>query len=345
MSVQRILDKNTLLSIVIPVYNEEAVLDVLKKRIIQVADRAPVSVEILLINDGSSDRTLEIISDYPTQDSRFRIIDLSRNFGHQFAVTAGLSQVAGDVVAILDADLQDPPEVILGMLERWQDGVDVVYGQRHIRRGESFFKRTTAMLFYRYLSKMVSIDIPKDTGDFRVVDRRVADIVSNLKEQHLFLRGLFAWVGFRQEAFLYDRDPRVAGETKYPLGRMISFSLNGLFSFSKKPLRWMIFLGFSMTVLSFMGGVYLLVVRLLNIETFPPGLAGMFITMMFLFGINFIFLGIIGEYVGRSYENVQGRPNFLIRDIISSDKSSLDRSSINTSNYPIQSSQHQSGSP
>jgi glycosyltransferase involved in cell wall biosynthesis len=312
----RKLDRSTTLSIVIPVYDEEPILETLFQRITKVADELPVSVEILLVNDGSRDHSLEVMCSFVERDPRFRVVDLSRNFGNQYALAAAFQVVRGDVVAIVDADLQDPPEILARMLERWAVGVDVVYGQRRSREGEGAFKLLTAKLFYRLLSRVSSVEIPRDTGDFRVADRRVIDIINAMPERHPFLRGLFAWVGFRQEPFPYDRHARVAGTTKYPLRRMLVFSVDGLLSFSMKPLRWMVFLGLSMTVVSFVSGLYLLALRFLHPSAFSPGFAGMFVAMLFMFGINFICLGVIGEYVGRSYVNVQGRPPFIVRAIV-----------------------------
>ena len=312
---KRELDSGTLFSILIPVYNECETLPHLFERLVALAASLPVPVEVILVNDGSKDHSLAQMIAFAQTDSRFRIVDLSRNFGHQLAVSAGLTVVRGDVVAILDADLQDPPEILIDMLRRWADGIDIVYGQRRTRKGETWLKVTTAALYYRLLSNLANVEIPQDAGDFRVVDRRAVDVINAMPERHRFLRGMFAWVGFSQEAFLYDRDPRYAGKTKYSIRSMIRLSLDGILSFSVKPLRWMVVLGLSTTLLAFLSLAYLLVLRLLWPDTFPTGLAGMFITMLFMFGINFICLGVIGEYIGRSYINVQGRPTFIIRSI------------------------------
>lgn len=316
---QRKLDKSTLFTILIPVYNETEALPFLFERLIAVADALPVSVEILLVNDGSKDSSFEVMCRLARQDSRFRVADLSRNFGHQLAVSAGLSVARGDVVAILDADLQDPPELLQPMLARWADGVDVVYGQRRVRDGETGFKLLTAKVYYRLLSNLTNIDIPKDTGDFRVIDREVVDIVNAMPERHRFLRGMFAWVGFRQEAFIYDRKARIAGDSKYPLRKMISFSLDGMLSFSTRPLRWMAYFGFAVTFLAFVSGLYLLGLRIFRPDAFLPGFAGMFVAMLFMFGVNFICLGVIGQYLGRAYVNIQGRPPFVIRSVVESE--------------------------
>lgn len=317
---KRTLDKATLFSILIPVYNERETLPQLFERLVALAATLPVSVEVVLVNDGSRDHSLAQMIAFAQTDNRFRIVDLSRNFGHQLAVSAGLSVVRGNVIAILDADLQDPPEILIDMLHRWAAGIDIVYGQRRTRKGETWFKRTTATLYYRLLSNLANVEIPRDAGDFRVVDRRAVDVINAMPERHRFLRGMFAWVGFSQEAFPYDRDPRFAGETKYSFRSMIRLSLDGILSFSVKPLRWVVILGLSTTLVAFLSLAYLLILRLLWPATFSPGLVGMFITMLFMFGINFICLGVIGEYLGRSYVNVQGRPSFIVRSIYHADQ-------------------------
>jgi glycosyltransferase involved in cell wall biosynthesis len=315
MSKPRTLDRQVLLSILIPVYNEAESLPHLFTRLTALAAALPVSIEFVLVNDGSRDASLPLMVGFSMNDARFRIVDLSRNFGHQLAVSAGLSVVRGDVVAILDADLQDPPEVLVPMLQRWAAGVDIVYGQRRSRKGETRFKRAAATAYYRLLSRLANVEIPKDSGDFRIADRRVVDVINSMPERHRFLRGMFAWVGFSQEAYIYDRDPRLAGKTKYSIKKMVLLSLDGILSFSVKPLRWMVVLGLLTTMLAFLSGVYLLAVRLMTPNAFSPGFAGMFIVMLFMFGVNFICLGVIGEYLGRSFVNVQGRPPYIIRSV------------------------------
>ena len=311
----RRLDENCLLSIVAPVYNEEAVLHALGERLKKVMDLFPTSCEVILVNDGSRDGSIGILKELAETDERFRVVDLARNFGHQLAVSAGLFVARGDAVAIIDADLQDPPELIESMLERWADGVDVVYGRRSARHGETRFKILTSKLFYRTLERLTDINIPNDAGDFRLVDRSVVDIINKMPERHRFLRGMFSWIGFRQEALDYERHARFAGETKYPLLKMISFSLDGVLSFSMSPLRFVTWLGLFVTVFSFLAGLYILTLKLISPEAFSPGLGGMFVAILFLFGVNFLVLGIIGEYVGRTFVNIQGRPAYIIREI------------------------------
>ncbi|WIM05122.1 MAG: glycosyltransferase family 2 protein [Candidatus Nitricoxidivorans perseverans] len=311
----RTLDKQTLLSVIIPVFNEEEVLPRLFGVVDKVIASLPVRVEVVLVNDGSRDGSLERMLEKKAGDSHYRVIDLARNFGHQQAVSAGLSLARGDVVAILDADLQDPPELLGPMLDRWHHGVDVVYGQRGKREGESAFKRATAYVFYRLLNWAASAEIPPDTGDFRLMDRKVVDALNAMPERQRFLRGMIAWLGYRQEPILYDRQARQAGITKYPLKKMVALSMDALFSFSMKPLRWMALAGVGMTLIGVLLVAVLVVVRLRYPHIFVPGLATTWVALLVLFGFNFLCLGILGEYVGRTFVNVQGRPGFLIREV------------------------------
>jgi len=312
---QRSLSRSTLLSIVIPVFNEEEVLPFLFSGLEQAATDLPVNVEIIMVNDGSRDRSLDILLAKARSDTRYRIVDLSRNFGHQLAVSAALSLARGDVVAILDADLQDPPELLGPMLARWQQGIDVVYGQRDSREGETRFKRWSAGLFYCLLSWGADAEIPQDTGDFRVMDRRVVEALNAMPERHRFLRGMVAWLGFRQEPYRYSRRARRAGTTKYPFVKMFALSMDALFSFSMKPLRWMALAGLGMTMLGFVAVIALIVLRLQFPAVFIPGFATTMAALLSLFGFNFLCLGILGEYLGRIFINVQGRPSYVIRDV------------------------------
>lgn len=314
----RSLSRSTLLSIVIPVFNEEEVLPLLFSGLERAVTDLPVNVEIIMVNDGSRDRSLEILLAKARGDIRYRIVDLSRNFGHQMAVSAALSLARGEVVAILDADLQDPPELIGPMLARWQQGVDVVYGLRDTREGETRFKLWSARLFYRLLSWMANAEIPQDAGDFRLMDRRVVDALNAMPERHRFLRGMVAWLGFRQEAYRYTRPARRAGASKYPFRNMVGFSMDALFSFSMKPLRWMALAGVGITLFGLGLVAVLVVVRLMYPAIFLPGLATTWAAMLILFGFNFLCLGILGEYLGRTYVNVQGRPSYVIREVYAS---------------------------
>jgi polyisoprenyl-phosphate glycosyltransferase len=313
----RVLDKDTLLSIVIPVFNEEEVLESLFHRLDYVVNMIPLTCEIILVNDGSRDSSQDKMCKKASIDPHYRIIELSRNFGHQSAVSAGLSLAKGNAIAVIDADLQDPPELLLPMLERWVEGIDVVYGKRTTRDGETRLKRFTAYIFYRLLSWMASSEIPKDTGDFRLMDKKVVTALNSMPEHHRFLRGMIAWLGFRQEAYMYDRAQRAAGITKYPLRKMIRLSLDAMFSFSMKPLRWMALIGLTMTLLGFVAVCILIVLRYLYPEQFFPGTAGILAAIVALFGVNYLCLGILGEYLGRTYVNTQARPNYIIKDVYS----------------------------
>jgi len=302
------------------VFNEAGSLSHLFARLDALMAKLAVSCEIVFVNDGSSDDSLEKLVAKVNADHRYRIIDLSRNFGHQMAVSAGLSLARGSVVGIIDADLQDPPELFIDMLCRWAEGVDVVYGQRRSRAGETVFKRTSAFLFYRLLNWVTSAEIPKDTGDFRLIDRKVVDALNSMPEHHRFLRGMVAWLGFRQEPIPYDRAPRIAGNTKYPLRKMVRLSLDAMFSFSTKPLRWMALAGLGMTIVGFAAAITLAIVRLMYPSVFVPGMAGTQVAVLTLFGFNFLCLGILGEYLGRTYVSIQGRPHFVIKEVIASDR-------------------------
>ncbi len=311
----RKLDQTTLLSIVVPIYNEIDVLEYLFKRLDDVINRLEIETEVLFVNDGSSDGSLNLLFEKAQNDYHYRIIDLSRNFGHQLAVSAALTLVRGDVIAIIDADLQDPPELIEPMLERWKAGVDVVFGKRICREGETWFKLLSAKVFYRLISWAANTEIPENTGDFRLMDRRVVDTLNDMPEHHRFLRGMIAWLGFNQEPFLYERESRKAGHTKYPFKKMLELSLDAFFSFSMKPIRWMVSLGLGMTGLGIFASVFIVIARLLYPGVFVSGVPTILVTIWTFFGFNFLFLGIIGEYVGRTFVNVQGRPNYVIKEV------------------------------
>jgi len=294
-------------------YNEEAVIEETYKRLKKVMDGTGEPYELLFVNDGSRDQSAAIIKGLAGRDSTVRLIDFSRNFGHQAAVTAGLDAAAGDAIVIIDADLQDPPEVIPQMLTKWREGYDVVYGKRIKRQGESFFKKTTAFIFYRLLRALTDCDIPVDTGDFRLIDRKVCNVIKNLHEKNRFLRGLVSWVGFRQTPVEYVRDERWAGETKYPLKKMLKFASDGIVSFSYKPLRLATYLGFFLSLASFL---YLLVVLYKKWFTHNTvaGWASIIGINLLFNGIVLMMLGIIGEYIGRIYEEAKNRPLYIIRE-------------------------------
>lgn len=269
--------------------------------------------EIIYVDDGSSDNTLKILKELQQQDARVGIVVLSRNFGHQIAVTAGLDSANGDAVAIIDADLQDPPEVILEMLTLWRQGVDVAYGARLERDGETAFKLWTAKAFYRFMNRLSDTSIPLDTGDFRLMDRKAVDALLAMPERDRFIRGMVAWTGFWQEPVYYRREARAAGETKYPLGKMLSFATDAILSFSTAPLRLAVYLGFAVSGLALLGIIYALILRLFT-DTWVTGWTLLFIAMLFLGGVQLLFLGVMGEYIGRIYGEVKQRPLYLVKE-------------------------------
>ncbi len=301
-------------SIVIPVFNEEEVIELTYERLKTVMESADGSYELLFINDGSKDRSVEILLNLSERDKRIKIVDFSRNFGHQIAITAGMDYALGDAIVIIDADLQDPPELILEMIQKWQEGYDVVYAKRTARKGETFFKKQTASAFYRTLRAMTEIEIPIDTGDFRLIDRKVCNQMKNIHEKNRFVRGLVSWVGFKQTAVEYERDERFAGETKYPLKKMLKLSLDGITSFSYKPLKLANYLGASLSVIGF---VYMLVVlyQKLFTTTTVTGWSSIIIIQLFFSGITLMMLGMIGEYIGRIYDEAKDRPLYIVKDI------------------------------
>lgn len=300
-------------SVVVPVFNEEAVISECYKRLKAVMEETHDEYEIIFVNDGSRDSTKKLIDELCEKDKCVKLIDFSRNFGHQTAITAGMDNSLGQAVVIIDADLQDPPEVIPQMIEKWKEGFDVVYGKRAKRKGESFFKLITAKAFYRVLKSLTSFDIPVDTGDFRLIDRKVCDVMSSLTEKNRYVRGLVSWAGFRQTAVEYVRQERFAGETKYPLKKMLKFALDGITTFSYKPLKLASILGFLLSGFSFL---YLLVVIFLKLFTDATvlGWASAMSVILFFNGIILIMLGIMGEYIGRIYEETKNRPLYVIRE-------------------------------
>ncbi|MHB1311305.1 MAG: glycosyltransferase family 2 protein [Gemmatimonadaceae bacterium] len=305
-----------MLDIVVPCFNEEAVIEQTHRRLTEVARGIPgVRVTVIYVDDGSRDGTLRTLRAMAAADPQVRIVALSRNFGHQYALTAGLDAATGDAVAVIDGDLQDPPEVIAEMVARWRAGADVVYGIRATRQGESAFKRGTAHLFYRLIQRLGNADIPADVGDFRLLDRSVVNALRALPERDRFLRGLVVWVGFKQEGVAYERQPRAAGQTKFPFSRMLSFALDGIFSFSTVPLRLASYFGFFVSALSMAGIVYAFYIKLFTVGV-VPGWAAQWIGTLFLGGVQLMSLGIIGEYVGRIYGEVKSRPLYVVRERI-----------------------------
>jgi len=304
---------------VVPFYNEAANVAPLLARIGAVADslRAQYDYELVLVNDGSNDGTAAAIRDEMKSRAHVVFVNLSRNFGHQLAATAGLEIAAGNVVVLMDGDLQDPPELIVNFLERWRDGYDVVYAVRRGRPGESPFKLLTARAFYRIIKRLTKIEIPMDAGDFRLMSRRVVEALRRSPERNRFLRGMVSWVGFNQTAIEYDRDVRYTGTTKYPLGKMIRFAMDGITSFSDIPLRLASYFGFAVSAVAFVYALIVVVFKLLNLNppAYTPGWASTICAVLFLGGVQLMSLGILGEYLGRVYDEVKGRPLYLISDI------------------------------
>lgn len=301
-------------SVIVPMYNEEEVIVHTYRRLKAVMDTTDKPYELIFVNDGSKDRTVQIMKALGEEDPNVRLIDFSRNFGHQIAISAGMDYAEGDAIVVIDADLQDPPEVILKMIDKWKEGYEVVYGRRLKRKGETLFKKLTALAFYRLLKSMTSVDIPLDTGDFRLIDRKVCDVLRGLKEKNRFVRGLISWIGFRQTSVEYVREERFAGETKYPLKKMISFALDGITSFSYKPLKIASYLGFALSIGGFL---YLLVVlyQRLFTDTTETGWTTIVALNLLFNGIILILLGVIGEYIGRIYDESKNRPLYIVREV------------------------------
>jgi dolichol-phosphate mannosyltransferase len=282
----------------------------------EVMDRTGEPWDLVLINDGSSDRTSEIMRELRAADPRIKVVDFAKNFGHQLAVTAGLDYAQGDAVVMIDADLQDPPEVILDMIERWKEGYDVVYGVRTERKGETWFKEFTAKLFYRIIFRITDVDIPLDTGDFRLMDRKVVEALKGMRERYRFIRGMTSWVGFRQTGVNYVRQERFAGETHYPFRKMFRFALDAITGFSYVPLQLATYLGFIIAGLSAIAALAVVYARLFMGARPFFGQATTLVTVLFLGGVQLITLGIIGEYLGRIYEEVKDRPLYVVREAL-----------------------------
>ena len=303
----------SLLSIIVPCYNEQEVIEQTYFRLVEALEPLAMQLEFVLVNDGSQDATLPILQRLAAVDARVRVVNLSRNFGHQLAVTAGIDAARGDAVVLIDADLQDPPAVILQMVERWRAGFDVAFGRRTARAGESRFKRWTARLFYRLINHVSDVPIPLDAGDFRLMDRRVVEALKQMPERDRFLRGMVSWVGFRQTDVLYERAPRAAGESKYPLRKMLRLAIDGILSFSLAPLKAATLLGLIATSLSLLGGLATLLALLIS----PVALSGWLLVLLGLFflgGAQLLCLGILGEYIGRIYQEIKRRPLYFVQE-------------------------------
>jgi glycosyltransferase involved in cell wall biosynthesis len=303
------------LSLVLPIYNEEEVIPELHSRLQEFLGKLGLPAEVLFVNDGSKDRSMELLREVTRGEPRYRVLSFARNFGHQTAITAGVDYARGEAVVVMDADLQDPPEVVLEMVDKWRAGFDVVYGRRRKREGETWFKLITARWFYRIFAAMIPIQVPLDTGDFRLMSRRVVIALRALRETHRFVRGMVAWVGFRQTEVLYDRPGRFAGETKYPLRKMVRFAIDGITSFSVLPLRFATYLG----MLTSIGSVGIIVWALLAKFVYHhvvQGWTGTIIAIAMFASVQLLMVGILGEYVGRIYEEVKRRPLYVVGDTV-----------------------------
>jgi polyisoprenyl-phosphate glycosyltransferase len=298
-------------SLVVPAYNEEGVIKELVARLTDVMDRLDGDAEAILVDDGSRDRTWARMVEAARHEPRLRLLRLSRNFGHQIALTAGVDVATGDAVIVMDADLQDPPEVVLELTERWREGYDVVYAVRDVREGETRFKRATAAAFYRGFNRISEVQVPVDAGDFRLVDRRALDVFNRMRESNRFVRGMFSWIGLRQAGVVYTRQERFAGETKYPLRKMLRFAATGVISFSAAPLRAALNLGFFVSFVAFAYGIWSIIVKLSDLYE-VPGWTSIVVVTTFIGGIQLIVLGVIGEYIGDIHAEVKRRPLYVI---------------------------------
>lgn len=302
-------------SIVAPCWNEEETLPELYRRIAEVMEQLQECWELVLINDGSTDNTTQVMRQLHENDPRIHYVEFARNFGHQIAVTAGMDFAQGQVVILIDADLQDPPELILRMIDKWREGYHVVYAVRSERKGESWFKLFTAQLFYRLIYRITDVNIPLDTGDFRLMDRQVVDQMKGMKEHHRFIRGLTSWVGFKQTGVEYVREERFAGETKYPLRKMVRLAITAITGFSIFPLQLATFVGFATAIVSAIFIIFVIIARLSGYQAFE-GQATTLVMVLFLGSIQLISLGIIGEYLGRIYDEVRGRPLYVVNKAV-----------------------------
>ncbi len=302
-----------LISIITPIFNESKSIPELYRRVCQVMESSGHTWELIMVDDGSTDGSADLIRQLVDQDGRIRPVIFARNFGHQLAVTAGLDYSRGKAIVIMDADLQDPPEVVLELIAKWQDGYEVVYAVRAHREGETAFKLLTASLFYRLIARMTDVKIPMDTGDFRLLDRKVVDVLNRMRERHRFLRGMSVWVGFKQTGVEYSRAARFAGETKYPIQKMFKFAWDAVTSFSFLPLQVATYLGFISAGLSILAIPVVAIMRMSGQLAFA-GQATTLVAVLFLGGVQLISLGILGEYVGRLYDEARGRPLYIVRD-------------------------------
>jgi dolichol-phosphate mannosyltransferase len=317
------LTERPVLSLILPIYNEEAVIPTLLARLDTVVAQLTEEngfTETIFVNDGSRDASIQLLIEAAKSRPYMRVLNFSRNFGHQVAVTAGMNHASGQAVVLMDADLQDPPELLPQMIALWREGWEVVYAVRTQREGETAFKKLTASLFYRLLQRLTNVSIPADTGDFRLMDRKVVDALNSMGEHHRFLRGMAAWVGFKQKGLPYKRDARAAGETKYPFRKMWALAMDAVCAFSIAPLKMASRLGVSIACLSILYGIITIIRFLMSDGTFQPGWASIIVVLSLLSGVQLITLGIVGEYIGRIYDEVKGRPLYLISDKIGFDQ-------------------------
>ncbi len=305
-------EKKKLITILVPAYNEQEVLHLLYDRLVKLMnENTGYDFEILLVNDGSKDKTFEIMQELREKDKRFCYLNLSRNFGKETAMIAGLDYCNGDAVVIIDADLQDPPELIPEMIKYWEEGYDDVYAKRKSREGETWLKKFTSKMYYKVLQCFTRIEIQKDTGDFRLLDRRCVEALKSMRENQRYTKGLFSIIGYNKKEILYDRDPRAAGQTKWNYGKLIDLSIDGITSFTTSPLRWAAILGIMISGVAFIYMIYI-IIKTLATGIDVPGYASLMVVILFLGGIQLIFLGIIGEYLGRTFNESKHRPLYFI---------------------------------
>ena len=305
----------TLLSVVVPAYNEQEVITTFHERLTAVLNQLSLDREIVYVNDGSRDNTLDILRRLHEQDEHVCVVDLSRNFGKEIALSAGLEHAQGDAIIVIDADLQDPPELIPELLKEWQNGYDVVYARRTHREGETILKRLTAALFYRVMRKVGSVQLPEDTGDFRLLSRRAVNALNSFKEHHRFMKGLFAWIGFRQKAVNYERDPRHAGQTKWNYWKLWNFAIDGITSFTIAPLKFATYIGMFTSLLAFVYGSYMIIKTLLYGNP-VPGYPSLIVIVLFLGGVQLMAIGVLGEYIGRIFTETKHRPLYFVNELL-----------------------------
>lgn len=309
------------ISVVIPMYNEEEIVCMCYERLEKVlVGLKEYDYEIIFINDGSKDSTITLLENIAAKNEKVKILSFSRNFGHQAAVTAGIHYVTGEATIIIDADLQDPPELIPDMVKLWEEGYEVIYGKRKVRKGESYFKVFTAKMFYRFLNALSDVEIPKDTGDFRLVDRKVIDVINQMPEHNKFLRGLFSWTGFKQIPYEYERQERVAGKTKYPFRKMLKLASDGIISFSTRPLKVVGTLGMITIFISIIILLYSLLSYLFQWNQLTPGWTSLMVAITLFSGVQLLSIWIIGEYIQRIYDDTKQRPQYIISKTINLEK-------------------------